>query len=225
MQNILSRIQEILLISFGLFVLSSCESKYPNDVVASLNLAKNNKHELLTVLEHYIDSDSLKYEAACYLIANMKYHKSEKNIILLQDYYNYFFRADSVYDKLFSDKSLKELKNAPRIHDSIRTELAYIYNRLESPKYLPEKSDVEILSADYLIDNIDVAFEEWRSSRFLKNMTFDEFKEIILPYRTTTECLIFKRSELRNIFQRRFRLDSINNIYDAIAYFNLYIDI
>lgn len=46
-----------------------------------LSFSGNNKLELLKVLEHYSkdSSDSLKYKAALYLIANMSYHYSLYN--------------------------------------------------------------------------------------------------------------------------------------------------
>ena len=70
-----------LLLLIFVVLLNSC-SKYPADVKHALKLAGDNRIELEKVLEHYSQhqSDSLKYKAACFLIANMPEKYSEKCI-------------------------------------------------------------------------------------------------------------------------------------------------
>lgn len=72
-----------------LIVYASC-SPYPKDVQEALQQAHENSLELRTVLEHYRGKDSLKFKAACFLIANMPYHKSREEITLPKQYDNYF---------------------------------------------------------------------------------------------------------------------------------------
>jgi hypothetical protein len=52
---------------------TSC-GHFPKEVEEALLSAKDNKENLIAVLEHYKGKDSKKYAAACFLIANMPYH-------------------------------------------------------------------------------------------------------------------------------------------------------
>ncbi|MDE7459242.1 MAG: hypothetical protein K2M77_10295, partial [Muribaculaceae bacterium] len=47
----------------------------------------------------------------------------------------------------------------------------------------PKVSDCQIITADYLIKNIDRAFEQWRTNPWLRHLDFDQFCEYILPYK------------------------------------------
>jgi hypothetical protein len=51
------------------------------------------------------------------------------------------------------------------------------------------QDDVEYMTADYLINNIDLAFKVWREQPWGKHVPFDTFCEEILPYRVNTEPL------------------------------------
>ena len=62
------------------FLLCNCTS-YSPELTEALVLSGENRKELLHVLEHYEhDEDTLKYKAACFLIENMRWHKSYKKI-------------------------------------------------------------------------------------------------------------------------------------------------
>jgi hypothetical protein len=47
--------------------------------------------------------------------------------------------------------------------------------------------DLDTVSADYLIENIDLAFKAWREKPWARAMTFESFCEYILPYRANKE--------------------------------------
>ena len=49
--------------------------------------------------------------------------------------------------------------------------------------------DAQVITAEYLIDNIDLAFEVWRKYPWNRNLPFDDFCELILPYRIADEPL------------------------------------
>lgn len=49
--------------------------------------------------------------------------------------------------------------------------------------------DAEVITADYLIDNIDHAFEVWGKRPWAKYYSFDDFCEYVLPYRIANEPL------------------------------------
>lgn len=49
--------------------------------------------------------------------------------------------------------------------------------------------DSKIITADYLIENIDLSFEVWKKYPWNKHLSFDDFCEFILPYRIANEPL------------------------------------
>ena len=58
-------------------------TRYPAGVEETLSQAGKNRGELEKVLRHYRQhpEDSLKYQAACFLIDNMKWHLSTEQAI------------------------------------------------------------------------------------------------------------------------------------------------
>ena len=73
----------------------------------ALKVAGENKKELLKVLNYYRESDSLKYEAACFLIRNMPYYGSYEG----EELYKYL--------RYFEGYSKTE-KNAQEFVDSLK---------------------------------------------------------------------------------------------------------
>lgn len=51
-----------------------------------------------------------------------------------------------------------------------------------SRQQLRVELDVERIKADYLIHHIDRAFQQWATSPWLEDLTFDDFLEYLLPY-------------------------------------------
>jgi hypothetical protein len=51
------------------------------------------------------------------------------------------------------------------------------------------RSDINHITAEYLIANIDLAFQVWNDKPWGKYISFDTFCEEILPYRVGTEPL------------------------------------
>jgi hypothetical protein len=68
-------------------------------------------------------------------------------------------------------------------------ELAEMYKAIID-KYSGQSSyiqDLQIISADYLIDNIDRAFDDWQNGNWATHLNFEEFCEYLLPYKSS-EC-------------------------------------
>ena len=49
--------------------------------------------------------------------------------------------------------------------------------------------DLDVITADFTIENIDLAFKAWRGKPWAKNLTFEAFCEHVLPYRGSNEVL------------------------------------
>jgi hypothetical protein len=183
-------------------LLFSCQPKQsPSEALQKVfEEAGNNKTELTKVLKHYKNNpkDSLKYKAAIFLIENMLGHSyskaklidTSKNIVPFNvlDYPNY-----------------KEMVKA---WDAIEAKIGKIKHVRDTIIY-----DSKVIRADYLINNIDLAFEAWQNP-WAKNLPFDKFCEYILPYRGSNEPL----EDWRNHFVNEYKWlkDSLQDINDPI---------
>nr|WP_306562557.1 hypothetical protein [Bacteroides intestinalis] len=195
-----------------ILLLTSC-GHYPKEVEKALLSAGNNRENLIAVLEHYKSKDSEKYAAACFLIANMPYHKSDVSLSIPSTYSHYFSKIDSIY----------QVNPNININDSIQQILAAEYATLLPPKTTIGQKDIEILTKDFLILNIDAAFEEWHHSPLLRNLSFDEFKEWILPYRTVNEALVYDKMDLRKMMYNNLSHDGMDNIRKPIELYKKYV--
>ena len=136
---------------------------------AALEFAGENRVELERVLEHYRDS-GLKYEAARFLIENMPGWYAYRGMAL-----------DSGKAVLLSTSSSWRFGAAD-------PELAERWRQRQS--MLREKVyDARVITADYLIANIDRAFAAWEGRPWNKYLPYEEFRECILPYRVGNEPL------------------------------------
>ncbi len=152
-----------ILIFFLFF--NACNQSTPT-VKKALQKAGRNRHELEFVLEHYskTPADSLKFQAACFLIGNMPYHRSYE----VKPYAAYCHALDSLYAR---ERSGEEYNAGARD----------ILNRFIPQLKLQE--DIHAISADYLIWNIDYSFAQWQDSPYLQHLNFEEFCEYVLPYK------------------------------------------
>lgn len=154
---------------FLIILVSSCQSK-SDRLEYALQLAKDNRPELEQVLNHYGSraQDSLKLKAAKYLIENMPSH------------YSYVLN-DSILASLNSiDISLDSLKNEDfAIRDSAYRENILKYGKNNFKKI----EDLEIITADFLIKNIEHSFNVWATSTWSQHLTFEDFCEYLLPYK------------------------------------------
>ena len=123
----------------------------------ALSQAGDNRKELEYVIKYY-EGDSLKREAARFLIRNMVYH--------------------------------------------------FGYEKRE------RVSDITTLSSDYLIRNIELAFQAWPKP-WNKSVSFENFCRYILPYRGLYEPPSGLREELMRTYLPLLDSSHIDNTYDA----------
>jgi len=143
------------------FFLSGCVA-VRDDIWVKRN-AGDNVEELIMVLQHYREGrDAEKYQAARFLIRNMYYHHS-----LGGDYESYYKEADRVLDSGLNESEL---------FDSLE-HLSESFSRS-----VLQQRDIDAITYDFLVSNIDEAFDQWRNGKYLKHLTFKEFCEIVLPY-------------------------------------------
>ena len=160
----------------------------------ALRAAGENRPQLERVLDHYRheDRDPSKLAAAKYLIINMPGHYSFSDTVSVGYYYN-------------SAITIQQSGGSPEWQ---RDTLRQISDSQYSHLFKTIKSDVELISANYLISNIDKVFHEWRTRPWAQHLTFDEFREWILPYKVSDLQIL---DSWRDILSARFS-DSINSI-------------
>lgn len=187
-----------MLIIFVLF-LFSCKNEDTKPLEKALTLAGKNKIELENVLQ-YFRTDSLKLKAAEFLIINMAYHHSYRDTLLVKAFYN---EIDSVllndnYNNI--EQSILALEKKYKIH-----ELATV-------------PDLQIVSSNYLISNINQAFEVWQDGEWSKHINFNQFCEYILPYKIEEyQVLDDWRSYLKPSFSKSLNLLKYCDIYKNSA--------
>lgn len=173
-------------------------------VAEAMSKAGANRSELFRVLQHYEENgDSLKLRAAQFLIGNM----ADKGYLTGKAIDEYYAFIDSVY------QIRQEEYDIPYIYDAFRRQAVHLKERPDI------KWDVQSLSADYLIKNIDEAFAVW-DRPWNRHLAFDEFCEWILPYRVAAEIPEEWRTLYRERFEPLLRDDSVRTARQACRVIN-----
>lgn len=154
----------ILLISAVFTVLFSCSDNTNLDITFSI--AEKNKSELEAVIDRYKSEDGSRLKAAKFIISNMASHGTKT--------------SEAV------DSFAKRLLNADTLENKMMEEWWQGYKKLDRQRFV---YDARTLKADYLIDNIDGAFETWKNSPWRAEVGEDLFFNHILPYRFIDEPL------------------------------------
>ncbi|MHC4208896.1 MAG: hypothetical protein ACYSWT_04185 [Planctomycetota bacterium] len=148
-------------------------SAWPPEVEEALAKAGENRAQLDQVLEHYRrQADPLKLEAAEFLIANMDGH----------GYIVHGFFDEEGNEVEFDALDHANFKEALAAFDALEAEHGTI--DYERKRFEP---DLETITAGFLIENIDLAFQAWREKPWASQITFEAFCEYILPYRGSNE--------------------------------------
>lgn len=209
------------ILSLVLCLVGGCSVSDSLDVSESLYLAGANRAELHRVLEHY-ERDKQKYRAACFLIANMKYHQSDKIINVPPEYCSFFEQVDSACrgilqpcpaDSIFRSKKYNEL----------RRRFASDFQKMPVPQYHIGIPDLQMVTADELIENIDTAFSIWTESPYAASLDFDDFLEMILPYRTVDETFPVGKAHLSALFDNCLFADSVLDVTNRIGSYKDYV--
>ena len=169
---------------------------------AALSFAQNNRGELEKVLLHY-PRNSREYKAAEWLVRNMPYH--------------YSYVPNPVIDSIKA--VLRDIKEGKDVPDERKDRWkGFQYERL------PRIYDSHVVTASFLEGNIDQAFVAYDTRPWNKSVDFEEFCELLLPYRVGTEPL----APWRERYAARYRhlLDSLytgSDVVEAVDFINTYL--
>lgn len=168
----------LLLLCLLSLVFCSCNDSRVNGVLKN---AGKNRSEFETVLRHY-ENEPMKLQAARFLIENMDVHYSHGGDAV--DEYNKYI--DSVFTHCNGDRAFWIMK-----YDTILRRVGYELELCRRNK----SYDIQHLTADFLIGQIDSAFTVWQQ-KWNKQYSFDMFCKYVLPYRIGNE----KISEWRTVY-------------------------
>lgn len=199
--------RKLHLLTTGLiFLFISCQNNSSLDEI--LLYSDKNYIELEKVLKHY-KTDSIKSSITYFLLENMFHHYT----IDSNNLSTYYKVIDSINHLNFPIDIYRKK------YDSINAYYNNINEKLEI------KSDLQNISADYLIENIDMAYDSWKEGLWATHLTFEEFCELLLPYRYGNENITEWRKVLQNKYQHRIMWlddsdDKRNYSYWAALYMN-----
>jgi len=175
----------ILFLTSLLILLAACKrTPLQTAIEAALVSAGDNRNQLEKVLAHYAEpADSLQLRAAQFLIANMPYH------------YGYYGKPINKYGVIFTlIDTLSYLKVDVTKEDKmhIGDSLLAIYGK-PGQEGVNRIQDTRIVSAEFLITNIDFAYKAWKEAPWGSQVTFTDFCDFILPYRLRNEQVQYYR--------------------------------
>lgn len=175
-----------------LILLYSCNNKLDR----ALDFAEKNRGELQKVLSHY-KNDNKKLKAAIFLIENMPQHYS----LEIPNYDRWKeLKVKSVLDSEHFSKQ-----------DSLEIESLF-----QKCLYMNKVYDSKVITADFLIQNIDFSFKIWENSNWSHAYTFEEFCQSILPYRIGHEPLQLWKKQYYQEFSPL--VDSLKDEKDVIKW-------
>lgn len=140
----------------------------------------------------------------------------------------------------FSQKYRDDIKTTLRLSGANRSELEYVLDYYENtnpkrkaaefliggmkrhysqnPDTGNKTYDYEVITAEYLLDNIDDAFSQYERWKWNKNIPLEDFYELILPYRIEHEPITEWRKKYRNMYKHV--LDTMSSYTDIIDVVN-----
>ena len=179
--------------------------RYPAGVREALAAAGENREELEQVLAHYAAApgDSLKWQAACFLIANMPGHYTAGGKML-----------DSLRRRIDRDTAGYFARKAMDLLVSAMPEL-------DDPKHRQE--DVQCVTAEYLIGHIDACFALRERFPWYGEVSRSDFFRYVLPYRLGHERLDGWRDSITPVLPEKYRISSTiqRDLEEARKYLSL----
>lgn len=130
------------------------------------------KNKLKNVLTAHYQNDVQKQQAVAFLIDNISIQQSQ----------NYYWIDEGGKQIPFNELDYADREIAVKEFQKIK----------ESTKLRPQNyaiMDIDAVTPELLIKNIDLAFDSWRNNPWSKSYDFNTFCEYVLPYRSQTEPL------------------------------------
>lgn len=165
----------------------SCPSDNDNQerIDRALKRAGSNAKNLQRVLDHFKDNE-LKYKAACFLIENMDGKFCQVSPVI-----NHYITE---VDSFMSVNPNLNTRDYRAFYEDVQLRHKNFMHKAE-PQY-----DIETVTANYLISNIESAFGVWNKP-WAKDVSFDLFCKYVLPYRIGEEPISNWRDRFKSLYE------------------------
>jgi len=175
------------------------EINVPEKIVSVIDEAGDNKDELMKVVAHYQQvGDPLKLKAAFFILKYLPYqfHYEGQTV----DKFKTFCRSIDSMARGGAGIDYSHLEDSFNL----------VLNSIEKNQ-LSKVKDMQSLTAELLIENIDLAFQSWKYP-WAKSLSFEQFCRFILPYKLKNE----RPERWRIFFQKKYQwvLDSVGQNSD-----------
>ncbi|THG52698.1 hypothetical protein E5990_04895 [Muribaculum caecicola] len=207
--------RSVVISVWGLLLCMCGSSEQDRELARALYMAGDNRAELEHVLAHF-KGDSLKLEAAKFLICNMPGHYSYADTAIVNRYSS---GVGLILERMKGADSKAIAAAINRLAAKMRMDTLQIV------------SDVRVVTAGYLIRNIDEAFKRWRDTPWAQHLLFDEFCEYILPYKAAELQPLtewhndFYYYNAKYLADYAYSEDTRNSTYKAAQIFNYYLSL
>lgn len=172
--------RQSLSIAFSILVICSCHSpiQAPPTILAVIDQAGSNRSALEEVIRHYSKEpgDSLQLKATYFLLEELDGLATLDTTSIAQNDI-YFKSIGLLWDRV---KRKPEGYEIYPLIDSINNDEDLAPGRSQA-RYV---EDLSYLSADFLINNIDLSFAVWNKNPYAQHVSFPVFCNYILPYRS-----------------------------------------
>jgi hypothetical protein len=192
----------IVIFFLSVFLVSCHKNEIPSEVRKIIEQTQN--EALLKVLIHYGGAkDSLKFKAACFLIANMG-NKGFYEGTLIHHYDQIFEIVENkvkLKGKSLSEKEIEEVLNSVVETEPVNSNKVY-------------KKDIDTISYNYLVTVIDLTYSMWKRQPYARHISFEDYLLYVLPYRSAEEPLDNSRETLQKKYY--WILDSLKDKTDPV---------
>jgi len=184
-----------------LLILLSCTvTHYSDSISQTLKDAGENKKEIKKAISYFqAKEDSLQLDALNFILENLKNHC-----------YVEFALYDS--NKVEIPFNILDYKN----YDEMILALDSLEEKNGELNWKRKKKleDIETITTEFIIENIELAFKAWQEKPWAKDFSYNEFREYILPYRGSSEPL----ESWRSFFLERYETlsEEMNDPTDPI---------
>ncbi len=194
--------------------------EFSPEVEKALQEAGRNRKSLQAVLEHYRKAgDKEKYKAACFLVANMVWHRLGGRVVSYDAAIDSFRRAaDAAYYGLIKGTTA-EMQETDPLHRTLEDSSAAGAARLAkyhfaAPVVLGEEyADVEELDGAFVKRQVEHAFGLRKRVERVRRMSFDDFCRYVLPYRAIGGYpLVAGADEYASVFGKYLQADTTRNM-------------
>ncbi len=168
----------------------SCRNTDDKALEKALKSAEHNKNEIESVLFNFKENKQ-KSIAIRFLISNMITSFSYDTTYLYR-YRPLLYELDTLRQSVGNQQALNII-NQKWTKLNFETSFENIYsNKIQ---------DIQTVTSDFLIKDIEKAFESWQNSIFKDSIDYEIFKQYILPYRIKNGFII---EDWRSYFIERF---------------------